>query len=327
MSGANNFHRMIRGNGLMYKVVRITDLNYSPTFDSTDKVIELSNDFTKLTVAENDYSHKNKAYLSDAINTTEKSLKSYRDAINKIDTTYLTSKLQDVYLPNGSLITKETLDKIMQSNAFLTKEACKEFETKCISYINELKNKTVSIMMAQLNESFIAQNSVGKLSFGQYSGSDNYNINWIKQIASGTEPSTGNYNFETGEFSLNQLLYGRTDFKSTEGTKLSDFWKDHYQAPISSYFPNEKFEEFEDLYDKIINELAFNANTENSKALDYKIHVPKASYDFKKNESIPIAKLVETFLKKQIKTVIKRLCDIYIAKMISVPSFDKTSSS
>lgn len=313
----------------MYKVVKITDLNYSPTFDSTDKVIELSDDFTKLTVAENDYAHKNKSYLSNSINIVEKSLKSYRDAINKIDTTYLTSTLQDIYLPNGSLITKETFNKIMQSDAFLTKEACKEFETKCISYINELKNKTVSIMMAQLNESFIAQNSVGKLSFGQYSGNSGYNINWIQQIASGAEPATGDYNFETGEFSLNQLLYGRTDFTSqvtgTARTKLSDFWKDHYQAPISSYFPNEEFEDFEDLSEKIINELAFNANTDVSTALDYKIHVPKTSYDFKKNESIPIAKLVETFLKKQIKTVIKRLCDIYIAKMISVPSFDKNS--
>jgi len=345
----------------MYKVVRITDLNLSPTFESTDKVLELSKDLTKLTVAENDYAHKSKSYLSNSIDIADKSLKSYRDAINKIDTTYLTSSLNDIYLPNGSLVTKETFNKIMQSNAFLTKEACKEFETKCISYVNELKNKAVSIIMAQLNESFIAQNSVGKLSFGQFAGaakqgSSQYDITWINQIATSTEPSTGNYNFETGEFSINHLLFDTTVFnsmatpgwyeidenhrvvRSSESKKppngnafyvssnkstFPDFWKDHYSDPISSYFANEEIEGIEELTDKIMTELAFNAYTDVSTALDYKVHVPKASYDFKKNESIPIAQLIEIFLKRQIKTAIKRICDTYISKMVSVPKFTK----
>lgn len=313
----------------MYKVVRISDLNYSPTFVSSDKVIELSDDTTKMTVGENDYAHKSKAYLSNCINIADKSLKSYRDAIDKIDTTYLTSTLNDIYLPEGSLITEETLDKIMNSDAFLTKDACKEFETKCISYINELKNKAVSILMAQLNESFISQNSVGKLTYGQWSGGNghSHSITWDPKIVTNqslTEISDSNYNFETGEFSINQLLFNETKFKSVNGSVIADFWKNNYENSVSSYFMNEDFESFEEFEDKIVDEIVFNGSTENGKPPDFKVYVPKASYDYKKNKSIPMAKLVEIFLKRQCKTAIKRICDQYISKMVSIPKFDYT---
>lgn len=370
----------------MYKIVRISDLNYSPTFGSSDKVIELNDECTKMTVGENDYAHKSKAYLSDCINTADKSLKSYRSTIDKIDTTYLTSSLNDVYLPEGSLITEETLDRIMSSNAFLTKDGCKEFETKCISYVNEMKNKAVSILMAQLNESFIYQNSAGKLTYGQVadtsqtSSDKNHFISWVRQIASSkSEISSSNYNFETGEFSFNQLLLDKMDFggESASGwfktvyidpitsrtynslneitdqtikdrvvptivpasssdagafyqssnTKMIDFWKDHYSDAISSYFQTEEFEDFDEIQEQVGNILVFNADTDISSSPDYKVHVPKASYDFKKNETIPIVQLVELFLKAQIRTVIKRVCDKYISKMVSVPKFTSTSNS
>lgn len=356
----------------MYKIVRISDLNYSPTFGSSDKVIELNDECTKMTVGENDYAHKSKAYLSDCINTADKSLKSYRSTIDKIDTTYLTSSLNDVYLPEGSLITEETLDRIMSSNAFLTKDGCKEFETKCISYVNEMKNKAVSILMAQLNESFIYQNSAGKLTYGQVadtsktSSDKNHFISWIRQIAtSESEISNSNYNFETGEFSINQLLFDRTDFTGDSNSgwfkyvienpsapaaeqittivtanpneagafyqnstkDMVDFWKDHYTDAISSYFATEDFEDFDEIREKVGNIIVFNADTDISSSPDYKVHVPKSSYDFKKNETIPIVQLVELFLKAQIKTVIKRVCDKYISKMVSVPKFTSTTTS
>ena len=57
----------------MYKIVPITALTSTSTFISSDKIIEISQDRTKMSVGINDYEHKNKQYLSTCIENADKS--------------------------------------------------------------------------------------------------------------------------------------------------------------------------------------------------------------------------------------------------------------
>ena len=185
----------------MYKVVNVADLNTATEFGKRDQVIEIDGSRTKMKIAANDYAHKCKSYLSDCINKADSAFNSYLKAIDKVNSTYFTDDLDKVYLKDGSLIKQATLDKIISSKAFLTKAGCKAFEANCISYINELKNKAVSIIMAQLNRSFIKQNSAGKLAYGQLQSTDgNKSVTYIANITRKEDSNTTSYNFETGEY-------------------------------------------------------------------------------------------------------------------------------
>lgn len=311
----------------MYKIVNIADLNLATNFIETDKVVEIDGTQTKMRVATNDYAHKSKSYLSDAINTVDSAFNSYIKTIDTIYTTYLTSDISAVYLPKGSAVLEETINTILTSDAFLTKEKCKKIETDCIAYIDELKNKAVSIMMAQLNKSFIAQNSAGKLAYGQKG--KNYKIEYTTDITEDGLPEGNDYDFETGEFSLPNLLFGSVvepwDDSLGRASEPSDYipfkapdaWKKYYDDGAQTVLLNRDIEDL--LADELSSYLVFNVNEEKK---DYKIVVPEGSYDFVNNESIPVAQLVEEFLKRQIKTVIKNVCDKYISKMSSIPTWN-----
>lgn len=317
----------------MYKIVNIIDLNVATEFIKTDKVIEFINDHSQMRVGENDYAHKNKTYLSSAIDIADDTLNSYTDAIDEVTSTYITSELSSVYIKEGSLIPISLYDNIMNSDAFLTKEGCKKLETECISYINELKNKAVSVIVAEMNESFIKQNSVGRIAYGQENKSgSSADITYTQRIAQNTESEKNDYDFETGEFSLYNLLFGLTSSKltvtNTDGTIdrtiIIDFWHEKYSDPLSSFCPFNTIESFDDITSLITDDCyAFNSvniSEDPDATPDYKVRVPEKSYDFKRNTSIPMAQIIEFFLKKQIKRVIKQICDKYMSPMTSVPT-------
>lgn len=319
----------------MYKVVNIADLNLATNFIETDKAIEIDGTRTKMRVADNDYAHKNKSYLSNSIDTVEKAFNSYLDAIDSIYSTYLTSDISSVYLPKGSAISTKTLETILSSDAFLTRERCKEIESECKAYIDELKNKAVSIIMAELNVSFIKQNSAGRLTYGQR-GDASYDTEYTTNITEFDTPTDNNYDFEKGEFSLASLLFGRAmgyvdttpDHDGNTGTGIhssfsaDDAWKDFYRKNRKTYSLNGTAEEM--LSGELSSYIVFNGNDDN---FDYKIVVPECSFDFEKKQTIPIAQLIKGILKHQIKTVIKNVCDKYISKMTSVPSLSSRSTS
>lgn len=300
----------------MYKIVNITDLKLASKFIDTDKVIEISDDQTKMYVADNDYAHKNQTYLSNCIDIVDSTMNSYLNAIDTVTGTYLTSDLTSVYIKNGSLIKQETFDKIMNSNAFLTKEACKKIETNCISYLTELKNRAVSIVMAQLNHSFVKQNSVNRLAFGQEKLGE-LDINDAIYSITKWSPT----NFETGEFSLGSLLY---DAPGTDICYVRDFWEESYASNISSFYPECNYQSFDEMANYINNDgtmFSFNSQyaEHDSMNQDFKVRVPSASFDMMRSQTIPIAKLIELFLKRQIKQVIQIISDSYISKMVSIP--------
>jgi hypothetical protein len=314
----------------MYKVVNIADLNLATNFIETDKVIEIDGTRTKMRVADNDYAHKNKSYLSNSIDTVEKAFNSYLDAIDSIYTTYLTSDISSVYLPKGSAISTKTLETILSSDAFLTKEKCKEIESECKAYIDELKNKAVSIIMAELNVSFIKQNSAGRLTYGQR-GDTSYDTDYILDVTEIGIPTDNDYDFEKGEFSLANLLFGRavgyagnahTSSSASISFSADDAWKDFYRKNKRSYTLNGTAENM--LSGELSSYVVFNGNDDN---YDYKIKVPECSFDFVKKQTIPIAQLIKGILKHQIKTVIKNVCDKYISKMTSVPTLTSRSNS
>lgn len=308
----------------MYKIVNIVDLKRATAFDATDQVIEFSNDKSKMYIGKNDYEHKNKSYLSECIDIVDSALNSYLTSIDTINTTYITSTLRDVYIPDNHLIKTEYFDKVMTSDAFLTKETCKNIEAECISYVNEMKNKAVSLIIGKLNNSFVEQNSVGRYAFGQTNSdgtlsSPDGNITY-------EEKTNGEYNFETGEFSLGQLLYSYSvsyDDPSTIAT-LPDFWKDHWDENFETYFRNEqKYNNAKTAYD-VVNTLAevqdvlFNASLDKNPQ-SFCITVPSASYDDARKQTVPVAQLIKLFLKRQIRIAIKRVCETYLDKMVEIP--------
>lgn len=338
----------------MYKIVPITALTVAESFISSDKIIEISKDGTKMNVGENDYEHKNKFYLSACIENADRSLNSYLSAYDNLSNTYITSSLNDVYISNGNLITQELVDTILSTDAFLTKDGCKSFEAECISYISELKNKAVSIIMAKLNESFIAQNSVDRPVYGQSTFGKPFNyVAKLPMSENYPDPSdlsaTYNFDFKSGEFTLAKLLFGEltfTTYATTEaqnpetgetGTVIdtsvdptttsinrSDLFASNYNHILKSYFENESYDSADDIIEDIIDEnqrLIFNATDQST--YDFKIEVPKASFDYKSNKSIPIAKLITFVLKNQIYRVITNICNNYAALMISVPQYPK----
>ena len=308
----------------MYKVVNISDLDSTDNFIESDKVIQIDSNRTKMRVADNDYAHKCKSYLSDCIDTTDSALNSYISTINNINSTYFTTELTSVYIKNGNLIKQSTLNRIMTTEAFLTKEGCKALETKCVAYIDELKNKAVSIMMAQLNKSFIKQNSAGRLAYGQkVVESTTLRTDYVYDITQDGLPTSHNYNFETGEFSFAHLLFGPSvKNKTTSSTSsdalsffVEDAWADYYDVTAKSFILTGSAGQM--LGHELSSYTLFSIQGSNN----FKISVPSASYDFEKNETIPIAKFVETFLRRQIKKVIKNVCDNYLSNMYSVPEF------
>lgn len=314
----------------MYKIVNLADLNISNVFIESDKVIELSANKTKMQIANNDWEHKNQSYLANCIDIADKSMTSYLKAIEELKSTYFTTDITNVYLRNGSAITKQTFNTIMSSDAFLTKEACQKFETECKSYIDELKNKAVSLIMATLNSSFINQNSVNRLTYGQLPKDTSYNkhISWEDGITQGNEKT---YNFETGEFSLFNLLYDATVPDVISGDNHfsvidTDAWKDffHTDTYLTEDEPYDSLEEILEVVDPEEDVYAFNSNEEEN---NYKVNVPADSFDYKRNKTIPIAKLVEYFIKRQIKKCISTVCDRYISKMSSVPTIVKTKQN
>ena len=312
----------------MYKIVPITALTSTSTFISSDKIIEISQDRTKMSVGINDYEHKNKQYLSTCIENADRSLNAYLSAYDHLSNTYITaSSLSNVYITQGSLITKETVEKILSSDAFLTKDGCKAFEANCIAYINELKNKAVSIIMAKLNESFIAQNSVNRKVYGQISGNTPFvyvsKILHDETYANYKNPNTGyNFNFKKGEFTLAKLLF--FEMPDANIKQCADTYLDYYEKSVSSYFMNSSFSSVDAIIKKLKvgdtngnNVCTFNAP--NKTDFDLKITVPSTSFDFVKKQSIPITKLIEFVLKNQIYRVITNICNHYAALMISVP--------
>ena len=320
----------------MYKIVNLADLNISNVFIESDKVIELSADKTKMQIANNDWAHKNQSYLANCIDIADRSMTSYLKAINEIKTTYFTTDISNVYLKNGSAITKKSFNTIITSDAFLTKEQCQQFESSCKSYVDELKNKAVSLIMASLNASFINQNSVNRLTYGQMakvpSGSSSKPskvISWEDGI---TQENEKVYNFETGEFSLFNLLFDATVSESTDpsGSHFSildgDAWNDAFFADkfLTKNQTYDSFEEILEIVDPSATIYAFNSDEETN---NYKVNVPKNSFDYDRNKTIPIAKLVEHYLKRQIKKCISTVCDRYISKMSSVPTITKVTSS
>lgn len=318
----------------MYKIVPITALTTADSFISSDKVIEISQDRTKMSIGENDYEHKNKFYLSSCIDNADRSLNTYLSAYDNLSNTYITSSLSDVYITNGNLITRKLIDTILSTDAFLTKDGCKTIEEECISYIAELKNKAVSTIMAKLNESFIKQNSVKRPIYGQLT-QDNQPYDYVSKILT-TEnypdlSSHYNFNFEKGEFTLANLMFGNSlggaqDVNQSASFIKFDLFAKHYVEQQKSYFMNESYDSANDIIKDIIDEnerLVFNA--ENTKNYNYKIIVPSASFDYLKNKTIPIAKLLTYVLKNQIYRVLTNICNNYASLMISVPNYPEYS--
>ena len=163
--------------------------------------------------------------------------------------------------------------------------------------------------------------------------------------------SSSNYNFDfkSGEFTLAKLLFDElafTTYATTETTNpetgetgtvidptvqpttssinRSDLFVSNYNRILKSYFENESYDSADDIIEDIIDEnqrLIFNAADQST--YDFKIEVPKASFDYKSNKSIPIAKLIAFVLKNQIYRVITNICNNYAALMISVPQYPK----
>lgn len=331
----------------MYKIVPITALTPADSFISSDKIIEISKDRTKMYVGENDYEHKNKFYLSACIDNADRSLNAYLSAYDNLYNTYITTSLSNVYITNGNLVTRELVDTILSTDAFLTKEGCKSFEAECIAYITELKNKAVSIIMAKLNESFIKQNSIKRVVYGQVT-SDKRPYDYITQILQDENypdlSSNYNFDFKTGEFTLARLLFDEftfttyttttsTDSEGHTGTVIDpsgpssssvitrkDLFISNYDFIHNSYFKNDDFESAKDLIESIIDadqRILFNAADQPNR--DFKIKVPLASFDYLKNNSIPLAKLITYVLKNQIYRVLTNVCNNYAALMISIP--------
>ena len=306
----------------MYKIVPITSLTTAKSFISSDKIIEISKDRTKMSVGTNDYEHKNKFYLSTCIDNADKSLNSYLSAYDNLSNTYITSSLTAVYIRNKRLITRQLVDAILSSDAFLTKDGCKSIEAECISYINEIKNKAVSIIMAKLNESFIKQNSVKRKVYGQSYNKVPFDYKSALITENYPDVISGAYKFDfkKGEFTLASLL-----FDGSYGSNM-DLWTTNLggneSAPNHTYFAGQSFGSAQDLIDQktgknIQYQLVFNADISNT---DYKIKVPACSFDYGKDESIPIAKLITFVLKNQIYKAITNICQKYAAQMISVPT-------
>lgn len=318
----------------MYKIVPITALTIADAFISSDKIIQISDNGTKMFVGENDYEHKNKFYLSACIENADRSLNSYLSAYNTLSNTYITSALSNVYIENGNLITKETVDKILSSDAFLTKEGCKSFEAECIAYINELKNKAVSIIMAKLNESFIAQNSVKRRIYGQMQNEEPfiYNKGILKEE---TFPNYTNkvpansFNFKSGEFTLAGLLFENiaSDDDASTVTYGEDAFNDNYVDVFQSYFPYDSFDSAASLIEEKFKDNTYVFNPKDVDNCDFKIEVPiDASFDYKKKESIPIAKLITFVLKNQIYRTLTNICNNYASLMVSIPQPNRTNS-
>ena len=300
----------------MYKIVPITALPAAESFISSDQIVRISNDRTSMAIDENDYAHKNKSYLSSCIDNADSSLNAYLSSYNLMSSTYITGDLQDIYVKKGDAILKSTLDTILTSDAYLTKDECKTLEAECIAYINELKNKAVSIIMAKLNESFISQNSVNRPVYGQKSQNGQY-FAYVYQLLKSEQydnlKSQYDFDFEAGEFSLARLLF--------DGIPApDDSWSSNYSEPIRSYFQNNEFETMDEMVDAISSDIIV-FNPKNANSNDYKIVVPEGSFDFEKKQSIPIAQLVLLSLKAQIKQTITRICNNYAALMISVPQY------
>lgn len=327
----------------MYKIVPITALTIANSFISSDKIIQISNDRTKMSIGENDYEHKNKFYLSSCIDNADRSLNSYLSAYDNLSNTYITSSLSDVYITNGNLITRDLIDRILSSDAFLTKDGCKTFEAECIAYITELKNKAVSIIMAKLNESFIKQNSVKRPVYGQIKDGQAYSyIEGILKEENYLDISAKyNFDFQKGEFTLARLLFDDftmsdddtpttqppTPPTSTTSSEIyrSDMFKDYYDDVSKTYFTNEPFESAANIIENQVvgEDDGFVFNAANQSNFDYKIEVPKASFDFLKNQSIPITKLITYVLKRQIYRALTNICNNYASLMISVPTLAK----
>ena len=89
---------------------------------------------------------------------------------------------------------------------------------------------------------------------------------------------------------------------------------------------NELYDSANDIIKGIIDEnerLVFNA--ESKENCNYKIMVPSASFDYLKNKTIPIAKLLTYVLKNQIYHVLTNICNNYASLMISVPKYPEYS--
>jgi hypothetical protein len=109
-----------------------------------------------------------------------------------------------------------------------------------------------------------------------------------------------------------------------------DFWKEGYNVKSKSFMTENDFDSAEEVLEQLEDsELLFNAsstkNSDNTYNYDCKVTVPSASFDYIKYKSIPIAPLVKAFMKHQIKTIIKNVCDKYIDSMTSIPEL-KTES-
>lgn len=313
----------------MYKIVNLSDLNIDLKFIESDKVIEINSNKTKMQITNNDYAHKSQSYLAKCIDIADSSMTSYLKAIDNIKSTYFTTDITNIYLKNGSAISLNTFNTIMSSDAFLTKDGCKKIETECIAYIDELKNKAVSLIMAHLNTSFIEQNSVAKLAYGQVlKGTSGKEIKYTESITQGDE-QPGEYNFESGEFSLPNLLFDTTVLETeSDDSDMqfsivdSDAWKNNFYKN-TFLTNNQNYDTFKDIIniiDPSASVLTFNADEEKA---DFKINVPEDSFDYKRNKTIPVAKLVEYFLKQQIKKCIKTVCNRYVSQMTSIPVVDK----
>ena len=111
-----------------------------------------------------------------------------------------------------------------------------------------------------------------------------------------------------------------TDPSTTIKFNPGDAWKDFYSTTRKTYLLSG------DAATMLSNELhglvLFNADKTTPK---YKISVPSLSYDFENNKTIPIAQLVQSIMRRQIKTVIRNVCNKYISKMTSVPTLTSKS--
>lgn len=325
----------------MYKIVNISDLNRAVSFKETDKVVEVTSDHSKMKVAENDYTHKSNSYIAECIGLVDGILRLYINAINTIEETYLTASLDQVYMPDGSLIKKTTLDKILQSDAFLTKAKCKDMESALKKLIHDSKNKAVSTMMVLLNQSFIAQNSAGKLAYGQYAKNKasekqiNYDAR-LSQLETWPSPHkpTGQekgYNFTSGEFTLPRLLFGNTvnmtDDKGVIPFYPKDVWEEYYIDATHSFTnlgnASTILTEFDNDGDK--KETCYIMNRSGSK---YEVVAPNVSLNYYNQSvrTIPVASLAYSILRRQISKAIQTVCNVYLAKMTSVPRFSKVAA-
>lgn len=271
-------------------------------------------------IGENDYEHKNQSYLSSCIDIADSAMNSYVTAIEQVETTYLTADISAVYFKQKELIPEKTLTTLITSDAFLTKEGCKEFESECISYITEIKNKAVSLIVGKLNSSFIIQNSVDRAVYGQTE--DGTKLEYIQDIVS-EEPVDSEYeneyeyDFESGEFTMGAML----DLLSESNPM--DFWKMKYNSDISCFCEGVNSNDITDFIKTGSKALLFNSKLDDDNSGNFKknycITVPDRSYDFKKNKSIPLAEIIKFILKAQIYQCITLICNKYISKMTSIP--------